>query len=249
MAAVTANASAAMRANNETSAKSIPTNYPAPTRIPAVPSDQLPEYHIRKIHDSISFCFSRLTAMFFSRTTISEEVYDQVYEQLVLQRRQCAETATARYGDVLKLEEAMMLMCSREWVGCSLNIWWDYWSMLSQAIPCLKSQVFFPIETHMDPQNPRSVTAHMCANAATLHKDIAKLEIALRIGYALLLPGNAPKIYCQEAGVDQKVLQLLEVCIRVCARSMDVEPNSAMERTAAEISNKCTSRASCEGCS
>ncbi|MCJ1443272.1 MAG: copper transport protein [Stictis urceolatum] len=192
-------------------------DYPHPSRIPAVPQDELPtEVDVLAARVMLKFCLTRTTGMFYSRTSLAEEVWNEV-------------------RDAIKtlVKKSSVSPKTRRWLGGSLDVWWDYHTAFAMAVPSLKEQSFFPINSN----EVASVTNFMCSNYATLIKDIERVTDLVRLARNMVMVSQQAQTYAAESGFEQKMLQLLEVCIRVCGRAADFDPTGQQEQACSAITS------------
>lgn len=112
-------------------------------------------------------------------------------------------------------------------IGTNQQHWKDIHQIFVLAIPILELQSLAAI----DPQtgNSGSFSALMALNHDTLMKDLERLNDILLVARNCLATATKAQNAAGECLVDQQVLKLIDLCIRVTARGYDGDAGSRTE--------------------
>ncbi|KAK4695777.1 hypothetical protein P7C71_g2033, partial [Lecanoromycetidae sp. Uapishka_2] len=113
-------------------------------------------------------------------------------------------------------------------LGASPEHWKDIYDVFNLAIPVLDAQSL-AVE---DPStgNIGSTSALMALNHDTLMKDLERLNDILLLARNVLASTQTVQDLAGESQVDQQVLKLIDLCVRVTARGYDGEAGSRTEQ-------------------
>ena len=120
------------------------------------------------------------------------------------------------------------LLCCRQNLGFSPQVWRGLTDVLGKAIPVLEIQSFSWKNNQANSYNGSSSDL-IAANYFSLVKDIERLNDLCTIARNLLATTKKAQNLAAEQGFDQKILKLIEVCVRVTARGFDGEANQRNE--------------------
>ncbi|KAJ5495795.1 hypothetical protein N7539_000911 [Penicillium diatomitis] len=120
-------------------------------------------------------------------------------------------------------------------LGMSPDIWAGLTDVLTKAIPVLESQSFAW-------KSPRAALEHSSSNLIaynyfSLVKDIERLNDLCTIARNLLATTKKAQNLAAEKGFDQRVLALIDTCVRVTARGFDGETNARNEERWQKVVN------------
>jgi palmitoyltransferase len=124
----------------------------------------------------------------------------------------------------------------RQNLGLSPSIWHGLSDVLSKAIPVLESQSFAwksPPSANYD----HSSSNLIAYNYFTLVKDIERLNDLCTIARNLLATTKRAQNLAAEKGFDQRILALIDTCVRVTARGFDGETNARNEERWQKVVN------------
>jgi palmitoyltransferase len=116
----------------------------------------------------------------------------------------------------------------RQNLGFSPQVWKGLTDVLGKAIPVLEMQSFSWKNAQADSHHGSSSDL-IAANYLSLVKDIERLNDLCTIARNLLATTKKAQNLAAEHGFDQKILKLIEVCVRVTARGFDGEANQRNE--------------------
>ncbi|KAK2811233.1 hypothetical protein FQN50_002330 [Emmonsiellopsis sp. PD_5] len=120
----------------------------------------------------------------------------------------------------------------RQNLGFSPAIWQGLTDVLSKAIPVLESQSLAP------PGNCDESSSNLIAyNYFSLVKDIERLNDLCTIARNLLATTKKAQNLAAEKGFDQRILLLIDTCVRVTARGYDGESNARNEERWQKVVN------------
>ena len=126
----------------------------------------------------------------------------------------------------------------RLFLGTSPDVWTDFTSCFSQALPVLEQQSFATQEPPSVDCNGSS-SALMALNHATLLKDLERLNDLLTIARNMLATTLKAQNLAADAGFDQQILKYIDVCVRVTARGYDGEAGGRTETQWANVVGAC----------
>ncbi|KAJ5583362.1 hypothetical protein N7535_001982 [Penicillium sp. DV-2018c] len=120
-------------------------------------------------------------------------------------------------------------------LGMSSDIWQGLTNVLTKAIPVLESQSFAW-------KSPAASYEHSSANLIaynyfSLVKDIERLNDLCTIARNLLATTKKAQNLAAETGFDQRILALIDTCVRVTARGFDGEQNARNEERWQKVVN------------
>ncbi|KAF3388525.1 Palmitoyltransferase swf1 [Penicillium rolfsii] len=120
-------------------------------------------------------------------------------------------------------------------LGMSPDIWAGLTDVLTKAIPVLESQSFAW-------KSPRAALEHSSSNLIaynyfSLVKDIERLNDLCTIARNLLATTKKAQNLAAEKGFDQRILALIDTCVRVTARGFDGETNPRNEERWQKVVN------------
>ncbi|KAJ5168676.1 uncharacterized protein N7482_004270 [Penicillium canariense] len=120
-------------------------------------------------------------------------------------------------------------------LGMSPDIWVGLTDVLTKAIPVLESQSFAW-------KSPRAALEHSSSNLIaynyfSLVKDIERLNDLCTIARNLLATTKKAQNLAAEKGFDQRILALIDTCVRVTARGFDGETNPRNEERWQKVVN------------
>ncbi|OJI82681.1 hypothetical protein ASPTUDRAFT_76325 [Aspergillus tubingensis CBS 134.48] len=121
-------------------------------------------------------------------------------------------------------------------LGLSPDIWQGFTDVLTKAIPVLESQSFAwksPPTANYD----HSSSNLIAYNYFSLVKDIERLNDLCTIARNLLATTKKAQNMAAEKGFDQRILALVDTCVRVTARGFDGETNARNEERWQKVVN------------
>ncbi|KAL1861215.1 hypothetical protein Plec18170_001730 [Paecilomyces lecythidis] len=124
----------------------------------------------------------------------------------------------------------------RQNLGLSPDIWQGLTDVLTKAIPVLESQSFAwksPPSANYD----HSSSNLIAYNYFSLVKDIERLNDLCTIARNLLATTKKAQNLAAEKGFDQRILSLIDTCVRVTARGFDGETNARNEERWQKVVN------------
>ncbi|KAL1966970.1 hypothetical protein VTN77DRAFT_3714 [Rasamsonia byssochlamydoides] len=124
----------------------------------------------------------------------------------------------------------------RHSLGLSPAIWQGLTDVLTKAIPVLESQSF-SWKSPPSPNYEHSSSNLIAFNYFTLVKDIERLNDLCTIARNLLATTKRAQNLAAEKGFDQRVLALIDTCVRVTARGFDGETNARNEERWQKVVN------------
>ena len=122
-------------------------------------------------------------------------------------------------------------------MGLSSDIWQGFTDVLTKAIPVLELQSFAwktPAASNYDHQSSSNLIAY---NYFSLVKDIERLNDLCTIARNLLATTKKAQNLAAEKGFDQRILALVDTCVRVTARGFDGETNARNEERWQKVVN------------
>ncbi|KAL4804510.1 essential cytoplasmic protein Ctr86 [Aspergillus unguis] len=124
----------------------------------------------------------------------------------------------------------------RHGLGLSPDIWQGLTDVFTKAIPVLESQSF--IWKSAPAANYEHSSSNLIAfNYFSLVKDIERLNDLCTIARNLLATTKKAQNMAAEKGFDQRVLALVDTCVRVTARGFDGETNARNEERWQKVVN------------
>ncbi|PGH17375.1 hypothetical protein AJ80_04830 [Polytolypa hystricis UAMH7299] len=124
----------------------------------------------------------------------------------------------------------------RQNLGFSPAVWQGLTDVLTKAIPVLESQSFAwknPASANYDGSSSNLIAY----NYFSLVKDIERLNDMCTIARNLLATTKRAQNLAAEKGFDQRILMLIDVCVRVTARGYDGESNARNEERWQKVVN------------
>lgn len=151
-------------------------------------------------------------ALYTSRKTLKDSTFDQAKNHAKGVLKRTSENEAVRRA-----------------LGHSAQMWKDYNAVLSSAVPALEVQSF----AAEDPGNPSSncCATTMVSNYDTLISDLIRLNDLLLIARNCLATTSKAQDLAFESFVDQQVLRLIDLCVRITARGYDGESGGAGSKT------------------
>ena len=128
----------------------------------------------------------------------------------------------------------------RDGLGANPAIWMAYSHTFTFAVPLLEAQSFVTNESTVANPNSSSATL-MALNHNTLMKDLERLNDLVLIARNLLATTSQAQDLAGDSGLDQYILKLVDVCVRVTARGYDGDPGSRSETQWANVVTSCKS--------
>lgn len=125
---------------------------------------------------------------------------------------------------------------NRQNLGFSEAIWQGLTDVLTQAIPVLESQSFAwknPNAANCDGSSSNLIAF----NYFSLMKDLERLNDLCTISRNLLATTKRAQNLAAEMGYDQRILTLIDTCVRVTARGFDGETNARNEERWQKVVN------------
>jgi palmitoyltransferase len=124
----------------------------------------------------------------------------------------------------------------RQALGLSPAIWQGLTDVLTKAIPVLESQSF-SWKSPPSANYEHSSSNLIAFNYFTLVKDIERLNDLCTIARNLLATTKRAQNLAAEKGFDQRILALIDTCVRVTARGFDGETNARNEERWQKVVN------------
>ena len=128
----------------------------------------------------------------------------------------------------------------RQFLGVDLDIWKEFNRAFETAVPVLEAQSFASEDPTVANANGSSSTL-MALNHNTLMKDLERLNDLLMIGRNMLATTKRAQNLAGDSQIDQQVLKLIDVCVRVTARGYDGDAGSRSETQWANVVGSCKS--------
>ena len=126
----------------------------------------------------------------------------------------------------------------RQAIGANPQQWIDINAVFCLAIPVLESQSI-PSDASIASGTTTS-SALMALNYDTLMKDLERLNDILLIARNCLATTQRAQNLAGDSLLDQQVLKLIDLCVRVTARGYDGETPSRAEQPWANVIGACT---------
>ncbi|GFG04454.1 spinocerebellar ataxia type 10 protein domain protein [Aspergillus udagawae] len=121
-------------------------------------------------------------------------------------------------------------------LGLSPDIWQGFTDVLTKAIPVLESQSF-AWKSPPSANYEHSSSNLIAYNYFSLVKDIERLNDLCTIARNLLATTKKAQNIAAEKGFDQRILALVDTCVRVTARGFDGETNARNEERWQKVVN------------
>ena len=125
----------------------------------------------------------------------------------------------------------------RQAIGANPQQWLDIYQVVYLAIPILELQSI-PTDT-VAAAAPITTSALMLQHYDTLMKDLERLNDLLLIARNCLATTQRAQNLAGESLLDQQVLKLIDLCVRVTARGYDGETPSRAEQPWANVIGSC----------
>lgn len=129
-----------------------------------------------------------------------------------------------------------LIIYFRQNLGCSSEVWKGLTDVLSKAIPVLESQSFAwknPVAANYEESSSNLIAF----NYFSLVKDIERLNDLCTISRNILATRKRAQNLAAENGFDQRILMLIDTCVRVTARGYDGESNARNEERWQKVVN------------
>lgn len=126
----------------------------------------------------------------------------------------------------------------RDHLGELPAIWSSYVDTFNVAVPALEVQSFVTDDPAVANANGSSSTL-MALNHHTLMKDLERLDDIVKIGRNIFASTFKTQDLAGESGIDQHILKLVDLCVRVTARGYDGEAGSRSETQWANVVGLC----------
>ena len=124
-------------------------------------------------------------------------------------------------------------------IGMNTQHWKDISETFALAIPVLEAQTLAADDPHT--RAPTSCSALMAMNHDTLMKDLERLDDILTIARNVLASTQQVQNLAGESLLDQQVLRLIDLCVRVTARGYDGDSGSRTELQWGDVIGSCRS--------
>ena len=128
----------------------------------------------------------------------------------------------------------------RAFLGADFEVWKDLNAVFETAVPVLEAQSFASEDPSVANGNGSS-SALMALNHNNLMKDLERLNDMLMIARNMLATTTKAQNLAGDSQIDQQVLKLIDVCVRVTARGYDGDAGSRSETQWANIVGSCKS--------
>lgn len=128
----------------------------------------------------------------------------------------------------------------RNSLGSNHAIWTAYSYTFTFAVPSLEAQSFVTSESNVANPNSSSATL-MALHHNSLMKDLERLNDLVLIARNILASTSQAQDLAGDSGLDQHILKLVDVCVRVTARGYDGDPGSRSENQWANVVSSCKS--------
>lgn len=177
--------------------------------------------HARTVEEmGMELVLATTKSLFISRKTIKDSAFDHGFKHGKLMLRRSLENPVVRQS-----------------IGASSQQWKHFSEVFSLAIPALEVQSI-AIDDNTN-ENNGSYSAVMAANYDTLTKDLERLNDILLIARNCLATTQRAQNLAGESLLDQQVLKLIDLCVRVTARGFDGESGSKIEQQWANVIGLC----------
>ena len=119
-------------------------------------------------------------------------------------------------------------------------MWKEFNAVFETAVPVLEAQSFASEDSSVANGNGSS-SALMASNHNNLMKDLERLNDLLMIARNMLATTTKAQNLAGDSQIDQQVLKLIDVCVRVTARGYDGDAGSRSETQWANVVGSCKS--------
>ena len=160
-------------------------------------------------------------SLFKSRKTLTESCYDHTMR--------CCKKLVRQTNN----NEQVRLV-----IGMNAQHWKDMHDVFMLALPVLEAQSLAPDNTQTGAAT--SSSALMAMNHDTLMKDLERLNDILLLARNVLASNNKIQNLAGESLLDQQVLKLIDLCVRVTARGYDSDPGGRTELQWGDVIAFCT---------
>lgn len=126
----------------------------------------------------------------------------------------------------------------RKILGHSPEVWGQITAVFTIAIPVLEVQSFASHDP-ISPTHSGSSSTLMAMNHSSLMQDLERLNDLLTIARNMLASTKGSQNLAADSGLDQQVLKLIDVCVRVTARGYDGETGTRSETQWASVVESC----------
>ena len=141
-------------------------------------------------------------ALFISRSTYPESTFEK---------------AIATTKKLVRWSQRLTNFEERTWIAENSEIWKEYVECLESALPVLESQ-------SLALEDPNTSSASLIAtNYVTLLKDLERLDDLVQIARNILATTTKAQNIAGDSGMQQQVIKVIDVCVRVTARGYDGE--------------------------
>ncbi len=123
-------------------------------------------------------------------------------------------------------------------LGTDVATWKEFNAVFETAVPVLEAQSFASEDPSVPNANGSSSTL-MALNHNTLMKDLERLNDLLMIARNMLATTKRAQNAAGDSQIDQQVLKLIDVCVRVTARGYDGDAGSRSETQWANVVGSC----------
>ena len=137
----------------------------------------------------------------------------------------------------MELRPIKLTLC-RQLLGHSSDVWVGLTGVFTIAVPALEVQSFASHEP-ISPTHNGSSSTLMAMNHTTLMQDLERLNDLLTIARNMLATTKRAQNLAADAGFDQQILKLVDVCVRVTARGYDGEAGTRSETQWAGVVGSC----------
>lgn len=122
-------------------------------------------------------------------------------------------------------------------IGMNLQHWKDMNQTFALALPVLEFQSL--ASDDLQTAAPSSASALMALNHDTLMKDLERLNDILIIARNVLATTVKVQNLAGESLLDQQILKLIDLCVRVTARGYDGDAGSRTEQQWGDVIGSC----------
>lgn len=161
-------------------------------------------------------------AMYKSRRTLPERSYDH-----------------AMHCGKIMLRRSLASAEVRQAIGADPQQWTDINDVFHRAIPALEVQSI-PADANAAATSG-TASSLMALNYETLMKDVERLNDILLLGRNCLATTHRAQNLAGESLLDQQILKLIDLCVRITARGYDGEPGGRTEALWTNVVGACTS--------
>ncbi|KAI9702850.1 MAG: copper transport protein [Candelina mexicana] len=136
--------------------------------------------------------------------------------------------ATAQYQRNLARGMTQSSHDYRQALGSSLDVWIELSAVLDKAVKILEKNSFAS-ESPISDQWQGSSSLLIASQYTTILKHIAVIQDHMAVAKAILFQSDLAQNLAAQAKVDRQVLRLIDVCVRVSARSYEGQPHTKEE--------------------